>query len=77
VAVLVGSVGDDPDLDALRDDVGAQDAGAVAEGRVVGGAVMGVEVAPIAASVAAQEGRGRGVGGGEGDECPRRSDDLA
>ena len=64
-------------VQALRDGVGAQEAGAVAQGVVIGGAVVGVEVAPIAGGVAAQEGRGRGVGGGEGDECPRRSDDLA
>jgi len=53
VAALVSSFGDDPDLDALRDDVGAQEAGAVTEGGGIGGAVMGVEVSPIAGDMAA------------------------
>ncbi len=75
--MLVGGLGDDPERDARSDVVGAQEAGAVAEGGVIGGAVVGVEIAPIAGGVAAEEGSGGCGGGGEGGEGAGSGDDLA
>ena len=52
IAVLVGGLGDDPDCDALRDVVGAQEAGADAEGPDIAAAPAdlqqeGQPVAPV------------------------------